>query len=52
MGVAKHIIKLINDCFDAEFGIDICINLCELDGHKVTRAVVETIYTEREMAVM
>jgi hypothetical protein len=52
MGVARHIVKLINDCYDAEFCIDICINLCELDGHRVTRAVVETVYTEREMELI
>ncbi|MFZ4217023.1 hypothetical protein ACEV6Q_04055 [Enterobacter ludwigii] len=51
MGVARHIINLINDCFDADIGVDVCINLCELGGYKVTRAVVETIYTEREMEI-
>lgn len=52
MAVAQHIINIINQCFEANFGVNVCLTLCELDGHKVSRAFVETIYTEREMELI
>lgn len=52
MAVAQHITKLINDCFDANFEISDCLSLCGLGGYRVTREVVEVIYTERQLELI
>ena len=52
VAVAQHITKLINDCFDANFEISDCLSLCGLGGYRVTREVVEVIYTERQLELI